>query len=200
MVASSKLTATIGQLVTERPLRAKIFESFGIDYCCGGKKPLAQACTERNLDPKTVVGVLDAFDDSTAAQSAQEPDWSKASLNELAAASRHDKGQLSRGVKRLVEAGLLLRETRRGERGVFISPTAEGRQIFEQLKKLAYDENLEVVKGVTPEELEVFNAVLGKIETNARAMMEAELDGRNGPSEPEPEPAPTKARKLASVR
>ena len=84
MVASSKLTATIGQLVTERPLRAKIFESFGIDYCCGGKKPLAQACAERNLDPKTVVGVLDAFDDSTAAQSAQEPDWSKASLNELA--------------------------------------------------------------------------------------------------------------------
>jgi DNA-binding MarR family transcriptional regulator len=122
------------------------------------------------------------------------------SLNELAAASRHDKGQLSRGVKRLVEAGLLLRETRRGERGVFISPTAEGRKIFEQLKTLAYDENLDVVKGVTPEELEVFNAVLDKLETNARAMMEAELDGRHFPAEPESAPPPAKARRLAGVR
>ena len=84
MVASNKLTTTIGQLVTERPIRAKIFESFGIDYCCGGKKPLAQACAERKLDPKVVVGILDAFDDSTAARAGQEPDWSKASVSELA--------------------------------------------------------------------------------------------------------------------
>jgi len=34
MIATSdKLDITIGQLVTERPARARIFESFGIDYC-----------------------------------------------------------------------------------------------------------------------------------------------------------------------
>jgi regulator of cell morphogenesis and NO signaling len=75
------LQTTIGQLVTERPARARIFESFGIDYCCGGKKPLADAIREKALDEKAVLGVLAAFD----AQSPQaERDWSKATLTELA--------------------------------------------------------------------------------------------------------------------
>ena len=30
---------TVGELVAERPSRARVFERFGIDYCCGGKKP-----------------------------------------------------------------------------------------------------------------------------------------------------------------
>ncbi len=32
--------STVGQLVVERPARSRVFEKFGIDYCCGGKKPL----------------------------------------------------------------------------------------------------------------------------------------------------------------
>ena len=80
--AKSKLETTIGQLVTERPARARIFESFGIDYCCGGKKPLAEAIREKGLDEKAVVGVLDAFDDQPT-QSA-EPDYAKMSMTELA--------------------------------------------------------------------------------------------------------------------
>lgn len=38
---------TVGQLVVERPGRARVFERFGIDYCCGGKAPLAKACKAR---------------------------------------------------------------------------------------------------------------------------------------------------------
>src|SRR6266540_2965758 len=82
MIATSdKLDITIGQLVTERPARARIFESFGIDYCCGGKKPLGQAIREKKLDEKTVLAVLDAFDAQTPQA---EKDWSKATLTELA--------------------------------------------------------------------------------------------------------------------
>ena len=77
----SKLETTIGELVTERPARARIFESFGIDYCCGGKKPLAQAIREKNLDEKAVLGVLDAFDDQAPQQ---EPDLSTLTMTELA--------------------------------------------------------------------------------------------------------------------
>jgi len=82
MIATSdKLDTTIGQLVTERPARARIFESFGIDYCCGGKKALAQAIREKKLDEKTVLAVLEAFDAQTPQT---EKDWSKATLTELA--------------------------------------------------------------------------------------------------------------------
>lgn len=83
ILSLSKLSCTVGQLVTERPARARIFETFGIDYCCGGKKSLAQACADRKVDPNTVAGILDAFDDETAAAH-HEPDWSKASPAELA--------------------------------------------------------------------------------------------------------------------
>ena len=78
---STKLQTTIGQLVTERPGRARIFEAFGIDYCCGGKKLLADAIFDKGLDQSTVLTILDAFDDQ-APQT--ERDWSKATLAELA--------------------------------------------------------------------------------------------------------------------
>jgi regulator of cell morphogenesis and NO signaling len=78
---SSKLERTVGQLVTESPGRARIFESFGIDYCCGGKKPLALAIRENNLDARTVLGILAAFDEQT---SPTERNWGTASLTELA--------------------------------------------------------------------------------------------------------------------
>jgi regulator of cell morphogenesis and NO signaling len=76
------LQTTVGQLVIERPARARIFESFGIDYCCGGKQPLGQAIREKGLDEKTVLGVLDAFDQQQSPQA--DRDWSQATLAELA--------------------------------------------------------------------------------------------------------------------
>jgi len=57
---------TIGELVRERPARSRIFEKHGIDYCCGGKKPLAQACRERGIDPDALSAELvAASDDNT---------------------------------------------------------------------------------------------------------------------------------------
>ncbi len=53
---------TVGQLVTDRPIRSKIFEKLGIDFCCGGKKPLEEACRAKGLDPATVLAMLDAID------------------------------------------------------------------------------------------------------------------------------------------
>jgi regulator of cell morphogenesis and NO signaling len=50
---------TVGQLVVERPSRARVFERLGIDFCCGGKKPLTQACREKGLDPEEVLRALD---------------------------------------------------------------------------------------------------------------------------------------------
>ena len=52
---SMKTETTVGELVVERPSRAKVFEKLGIDYCCGGKKPLQQACRERDLDYAAVI-------------------------------------------------------------------------------------------------------------------------------------------------
>jgi regulator of cell morphogenesis and NO signaling len=82
-MSSTWIEETVGQLVVERPSRARLFEKLGIDYCCGGKKPLAQAIHEKGLDPQQVVAELE----QEVIGHESEPcdhDWSTASLTDLA--------------------------------------------------------------------------------------------------------------------
>jgi regulator of cell morphogenesis and NO signaling len=72
---------TVGQLVTERPSRAKVFEKFAIDYCCGGKLPLAALCAKKGIDPAVVLAALEAAD---ASPEEVHTDWSQAPLDVLA--------------------------------------------------------------------------------------------------------------------
>lgn len=67
---------TVGEMVRAMPSRSRIFENLGIDYCCGGKKPLAEACQAKGLDPATVVALLSALDDSPSSVAAH-PDVMK---------------------------------------------------------------------------------------------------------------------------
>ncbi|MEP6823037.1 MAG: iron-sulfur cluster repair di-iron protein [Chthoniobacterales bacterium] len=53
---------TVGEIVRVFPARSRVFENLGIDYCCGGKKSLAEACQAKNLDPATVAAMLSALD------------------------------------------------------------------------------------------------------------------------------------------
>lgn len=72
---------TVGQLVAERPGRARILESHGLDYCCGGKKPLAQACEEKSLDVNLLTREILDYD---ATHISEGIDWTQAPLAELA--------------------------------------------------------------------------------------------------------------------
>lgn len=56
------IQTTVGDIVRADPGRSRIFESLGIDYCFGGRKPLAEVCQAKGLDPATVVAMLAAFD------------------------------------------------------------------------------------------------------------------------------------------
>lgn len=49
-MASLTPSATVGQIVAHWPQLARILEELQIDYCCGGKRSLADACRERQLD------------------------------------------------------------------------------------------------------------------------------------------------------
>lgn len=57
---SIDVRTTVGQLVAERPAVARVFESVGIDYCCGGKVALEDACRAKGLDAHTVAVLLEA--------------------------------------------------------------------------------------------------------------------------------------------
>jgi regulator of cell morphogenesis and NO signaling len=72
---------TVGQFVRENPNCARVFEQLQIDYCCGGKVPLATACEKRGVDTQEVLRLLaDCIDSDLASD---EVDADKLSLTQL---------------------------------------------------------------------------------------------------------------------
>lgn len=76
----SNLETTVGEMVVQRPGRARVFEKLGIDYCCGGKKPLELACRDKGLD---TAAVLRQLAEAEQERSAVEQDWAARSLTDL---------------------------------------------------------------------------------------------------------------------
>lgn len=52
--------STLGAIVAAHPLLSRVFERLGLDYCCGGKRTLAQACAAKGIDAATVAVMLEA--------------------------------------------------------------------------------------------------------------------------------------------
>lgn len=79
----------VWELVRGHAGRASVLAGFEIDYCCGGRTPLKQACFERGLNVEEVMRALEANDDSQPA--ADQIDWSGESMTRLAnhIVSRH---------------------------------------------------------------------------------------------------------------
>jgi len=48
------LRTTVREIVLEFPQAAGVFESLGIDYCCGGKQTLEEACRHVGVTVETV--------------------------------------------------------------------------------------------------------------------------------------------------
>jgi len=61
-VQTIDIQTTVGELVRQVPDRARVFESNKIDYCCGGKVSLADACRKKGVSTDAVVQQLSALD------------------------------------------------------------------------------------------------------------------------------------------
>jgi regulator of cell morphogenesis and NO signaling len=56
------LQRPVGEIVAEDYGRAAVLRRFGIDFCCGGGRPLGEACAARHADPEEVTAALAAHD------------------------------------------------------------------------------------------------------------------------------------------
>lgn len=81
---------TVGELVRAVPARSRIFENLGIDYCCGGKKPLAEVCQAKGLDPTTVVALLAALDETPSSIQVNPDSMSLTELCDHIERAHHD--------------------------------------------------------------------------------------------------------------
>lgn len=70
----------VGTLVAERPSRARVFEKYGMDYCCGGKTPLAQAAANAGVDLSLLLEELRLHDRESPPE---EVNWLEVPLPEL---------------------------------------------------------------------------------------------------------------------
>ncbi len=81
---STATERTVRELALESPAATRVFEKLGIDYCCGGNKPLEEACREANLN---IDEVLDALEIAGQTARAQQTDreWQTEPLTDLIA-------------------------------------------------------------------------------------------------------------------
>ncbi len=75
---------TVRELAVENPAATRIFEKFGIDYCCGGNQSLKQACERARLSVDEVIDSLEMAEETSRATKAVH-DWTTEPLSELAA-------------------------------------------------------------------------------------------------------------------
>lgn len=69
---------TVREIAVAMPHATRVFEKFGIDYCCGGSKTLEQACAAANLRVDAVLQSLEAPAPAAVAQ-----EWAAGPLTEL---------------------------------------------------------------------------------------------------------------------
>ena len=75
-------TKTVRELAVEMPAATRLFEKLGIDYCCGGARPLSEACATAGIAVDEVVTSLEQIGEPSTGET---KDWQAASLSELIA-------------------------------------------------------------------------------------------------------------------
>ncbi len=72
---------TVREIALADPSLIRVFERFGIDYCCGGRKPLAQSCQELQLSLEQVMEKLAEAQGTASAK--EQNNWQEARLANL---------------------------------------------------------------------------------------------------------------------
>jgi regulator of cell morphogenesis and NO signaling len=80
-VTSISPDSRVADLAVLNPDITRVFESLGIDYCCGGRKTLQQASQAAGLSVDSILVTIDGL----LQKPAESTDWSKATLTQLIA-------------------------------------------------------------------------------------------------------------------
>ncbi|MBZ5673356.1 MAG: iron-sulfur cluster repair di-iron protein [Acidobacteriia bacterium] len=74
------LNQTVREIAIEHPATVRAFESLGIDYCCGGKRTLKDACERAGVPVERTLDLLAQIEEHTPSEAAN---WAGASAQEL---------------------------------------------------------------------------------------------------------------------
>ncbi|MBZ5604730.1 MAG: iron-sulfur cluster repair di-iron protein [Acidobacteriia bacterium] len=74
---------TVREIAIQNPATVRVFETLGIDYCCGGKRPLSEACERAAVPLDKALQMLAALESES--MSPEEKSWSTQPLRALIA-------------------------------------------------------------------------------------------------------------------
>jgi regulator of cell morphogenesis and NO signaling len=89
MIVDLVADKTIGEIVAEDYRTASVFAAHGIDFCCGGKSPLAAVCEERGFDPAALAREIEAARSTPPDRSQNYAAWSLAFLADYIVNTHH---------------------------------------------------------------------------------------------------------------
>lgn len=72
---------TLADLAVTHPVASKVFHRHGLDYCCGGRRPLDEACRDAGLEPQAVLDEILAAEAAAADNGAVR--WAERPLAEI---------------------------------------------------------------------------------------------------------------------
>jgi regulator of cell morphogenesis and NO signaling len=82
MTANIQADTPVGHIAAEHPRSTRVFARLGIDFCCGGGRPLTEACAARGLDGASVAREIET---ELAREVDASPSWNQVDLRELIA-------------------------------------------------------------------------------------------------------------------
>ena len=86
---SGQAGETLGQLAAKDGRKAQVFKKYGLDFCCGGKKTVREACAEKGLDAAKIEQELQQTGQEKNSHPIPYDDWSPAFLADYIVNTHH---------------------------------------------------------------------------------------------------------------
>jgi regulator of cell morphogenesis and NO signaling len=82
-------TETIGEIVAKDYRKAQVFKNMGIDFCCGGKKTIAEVCEKKGINPEEVERQLAAVKGESINSETDFQNWDLGFLSDYIINTHH---------------------------------------------------------------------------------------------------------------
>jgi regulator of cell morphogenesis and NO signaling len=83
-------STTLGDIVAADYRAAGVFDRFGLDFCCGGKRTFGEACAAARLDPGAVGAALTMLDATSRSDDVPDESWPVAELAHYIVRHHHE--------------------------------------------------------------------------------------------------------------
>jgi regulator of cell morphogenesis and NO signaling len=125
-------TTSLGDLARIHPSATRVFLRHRLDFCCGGRRTLAEACQPMGLDPTLILHELE----QEAARVPEPASWNDRSLTELADhIEAHYHAALRRDLPALIEAAHRVERVHAGKPGVPAGLAAVLERFFDEMQR-----------------------------------------------------------------